>query len=212
MAVDAIDCPAYLHQKVSKKLAAYSEDSSLTAGLEKDLIIKIGCKIMLRRNIDVTLGLVNGAIGTISSIKYSIDQVDVVESIVIKFSGNHEHQLEKVNCKFQVFDKAFVIRQQFPITSAYAITVHKSQGLTLHNVVTDIGNSIFACGQSYVAMSRVTSLSGLHLINMDPRSIKALDSAVLEYTYLTNITLHYLTLPYIEYTYITDRCTSDHSN
>ena len=184
VAVDAIDCPAYLHQKVSKKLAAYSEDSSLTAGLEKNLIIKIGCKIMLRRNIDVTLGLVNGAIGTISSVKYSIDQVDVVESIVIKFSGSHEHQLEKVNCKFQVFDKAFVIRQQFPITSAYAITVHKSQGLTLHNVVTDIGNSIFACGQSYVAMSRVTSLSGLHLIDMDARSIKALDSAVLEYTYL----------------------------
>jgi len=62
--------------------------------------------------------------------------------------------------------------------------VHKSQGLTLHNVVTDIGNTIFTCGQSYVAMSRATSLSGLHLINIDPRSIKALDSAVLEYTYL----------------------------
>ena len=184
IAEDTVDCPAYLRQKVSKKLAAYNEDSSLTAGLEKDLIIKISCKIMLRRNIDVTLGLVNGAIGTISSVKYSIDQVGVVDSILIKFSAAHEHQLEKVNCKFQIFDKAYVIRRQFPIASAYAITVHKSQGLTLHNIVTDIGNTIFTCGQSYVAMSRVTSILGLHLINMDPCSIKALDSAVLEYSHL----------------------------
>jgi len=57
---------------------------------------------MFRRNIDVTLGLVNGAIGTISSVKYSIDQVGVVDSILIKFSGGQEHQLEKVNCKFQI--------------------------------------------------------------------------------------------------------------
>ena len=89
-----------------------------------------------------------------------------------------------MSSKFQVLDRAFVIRRQFPISSAYAITVHKSQGLTLKNVLADIGNNIFACGQAYVAMSRVTSLSGLHLINFDPRSIKALDSAVLEYNYL----------------------------
>ena len=92
--------------------------------------------------------------------------------------------MEKVSSKFQVLDKAFIIRRQFPISSAYAITVHKSQGLTLKNVLVDIRNNIFACGQAYVAMSRVTSLSGLHLINFDPRCIKALDSAVLEYNYL----------------------------
>jgi len=125
---------------------------------------------MLRRNIDVTLGLINRAIGTISSVKYNIDQVGVVDCILIKFSGGQEHQLENVNYKFKNFDKAC----QFPIASAHAITVHKSQGLTLRNVVTDIGNTIFICGKSYVVMSRVTSLSGLHLINIDPRSIKAL--------------------------------------
>ena len=56
--------------------------------------------------------------------------------------------------------------------------------MTLHNVVADNGNSIFTCGQSYVALSRVTNLTGLHLINFDPHSIKALNSAVTEYTYL----------------------------
>ena len=71
-----------------------------------------------------------------------------------------------MNSKFQVIEKAFVIRQQFPISRAYAITVHKSQRFTLHNVLVDIGNNIFACGQAYIAISRVTSLSGLYLIHI----------------------------------------------
>ena len=171
-AIDTVDCPAYLCQKVSKKLTKCSDDSTLTAGLEKVIIIKIGCKIMLRRNMDIQKGLVNGAIGTICSVKYSIDQSNLVDSITIKFDNGIEHTLEKVNSKFKVVEKAFVIRQQFPISSAYAITVHKSQGLTLDSVLVDIGNNIFACGQAYVAISRVTSLSGLHLINFDPIALK----------------------------------------
>ena len=184
LAIDTVDCPTYLRQKVSKKLEKCGDDSTVTAGLENIIVIKIGCKIMLRRNIDVTLGLVNGSIGTVCSVKYSIDQCSVVDAINIKFDDGKEQVLEKVSSKFQVLDKAFVVRHQFPISSAYAITVHKSQGLTLKNVLVDIGNNIFACGQAYIAMSRVTSLSGLHLINFDPRCIKALDSAVLEYNYL----------------------------
>ena len=114
---------SYLHQKVSKKFSEYSEDSSLTAGLEKLLIIKLGCKIMLRRNIDISLGLVNGAIGIVTSIKNSIDEANIVDRITIKFDNGKE---QKVNSKFQILDKAFVIRRQFPISHAYAITIYKS--------------------------------------------------------------------------------------
>jgi len=115
------------------------------------------------------------------SVQYSINQPNTVNSITIQFYDEVEHHLEQVNSKFQLLERAYVIRCQFPITSAYAITIHKSQGFSLHHV-TDIGNSVFTCGQSYVAMSRVTSLSGLHLINIDPRSIKALDSAIIKYS------------------------------
>ena len=173
VAVDSVDCPVHLRDKITKKLSSCNDDSTVTAGLEKEIHIKIGCKFMLRRNIDVTLGLVNGAIGAVSSVKYSIDQAAVVDIIVIKFKDGQKHKLEKVRSKFQILDNAFVYRHQFPITSAYAITVHKSQGLTLQNVVADIGNTVFTCGQAYVAMSRVTKLSGLHLINFDPRGIKS---------------------------------------
>ena len=65
---------------------------------------------MLRRNIDVTLGLVNGSIGTVSSVKYSIDQCNVIDAINIKFDDGKEQVLEKVSSKFQVLNKAFVIR------------------------------------------------------------------------------------------------------
>ena len=147
-------------------------------------MVKIGCKVMLRRNIDVSQGLVNGAIGTVQSIQRSIDQANRIESITIKFQSNKEHLLKRVSTKFEIFNRVFVIRSQFPITSASAITIHKSQGLTLKHVVTDIGNTVFTCGQAYVALSRVTSLDGLHLINFDPRSVKALDLAVLEYNRL----------------------------
>ena len=178
--VDSVDCPVHLYQKVSKKLVEYTKDSSLTAWLEKLVIIKLGCKIMLRPNIDIGVGLVNGATGIVTS----LNKTNIVDSVTIKFDSGKEHVLEKVNSKFQILNKAFVVRHQFPISPAYAITIHKSQGLTLKNILVDLGNSIFACGQAYVAMSRVTSLSGLNLINFDLRCIKALDSAITEYSYL----------------------------
>ena len=139
---------------------------------------------MLWHNIDVTLGLVNRAIGTVHSVQRCIDHANKVDTITITFSNNQEHCLKRVNSKFEIFDKAYVIRSQFPITTAYAITIHKSQGLTLDHVLTDIGNTIFTCGQAYVALSRVKSIEGLHIINFDPRCIKALDSAILEYNRL----------------------------
>jgi len=184
VAEDSVDCAATVLQKVKRKLTKFSEDCTQTAGLENVIAIKIGCKVMLRCNIDVSRGLVNGAIGTIQSIQRSIDQVNRVESIGIKFQNNEQQSLQRVSTKFEIFSNAYVIRLQFPIIAASAITIHKSQGLTLNHVVTDIGNSVFTCGQAYVALSRVTSLDGLHLINFDPRSVKALDSAVIEYNRL----------------------------
>ena len=73
VAEDSVDCSTNLLQKVKRKLAKYSEDSTHTAGLENVITIKVGCKLMLRRNIDVTLGLVNGAIGTICRVQRCID-------------------------------------------------------------------------------------------------------------------------------------------
>ena len=163
VAEDSVDCSTNLLQKVKCKLAKYSEDSTHTAGLENVIIIKVRCKVMLRCNIDVTLGLVNGAIDTICRVQRCVDRANKVDSSLmtiknIALKGSPQ------------FDKIYVIHSQFPITNAYAITIHKSQ-------LTDIGSTVFTCGQTYVVLSRVKHIEGL-------RSIRALDSAVLEYNRL----------------------------
>ncbi|CAH2092139.1 unnamed protein product [Euphydryas editha] len=86
-----------------------------------------------------------------------------------------------------VCNRAYVHNEQFPIYVAYAITIHKSQGLNLNNALMDIGSAIFTSGQAYVALSRVTSLGGLHLINVDFGSIKAQESSTCEYNRLRSI-------------------------
>lgn len=84
-------------------------------------------------------------------------------------------------------NRAYVTRKQFPLSLSYGITIHKSQGLSLKCAIMDIGNFIFNCGQVYVALSRVTSLDGLHLINFDPSSIMASEEAIVEYNRLRRI-------------------------
>ena len=71
LAINTADCPNYLRQKESKKLAKCSDDDTVTAGLENIVVPKIGCKVMLRH---VTAGLVNGCIGCFIAEKFSIDQ------------------------------------------------------------------------------------------------------------------------------------------
>ncbi|XP_070517894.1 uncharacterized protein [Cardiocondyla obscurior] len=183
IAKDAIDCTSYLKKKVLKVLSNNDDDSSKTAGLSKEIVIKIGAKVMIRRNIDATLGLVNGTIATVVSIVRDIS-TDCVEKIKLLLPSGLEYLIKRVNVKFEVVDKAFVVRKQFPLCLSYGITIHKSQGLSLQSAVIDIGNCIFNCGQTYVALSRVTSLKGLHLINFDPSAVTADEKAINEYNRL----------------------------
>lgn len=186
VAHDIIDCVPYLRKKVSKMLCTDEEDSSRTAGLAKVITIKVGAQIMIRRNIDVPLGLVNGAIATIVSYAQDGDTNDV-KTIQIVLSSKVEYTLERANVKFELMDRAFVVRKQFPICLSYGITIHKSQGLSLENALVEAGNSTFCTGQTYVAFSRVTSLQGLHIINYDPAAVKANDPAIIEYNRLRSI-------------------------
>lgn len=186
IAEDIIECNKYVQKKVLKLLSDNDDNNSRTAGLSKQITIKVGAKVMIRRNIDASLGLVNGTIATVISIVEDTS-TNNIEKIKLILSSGMEYFIERVNVKFEVMDKAYIIIKQFPLSLSYGITIHKSQGLSLQNAVMDIGNSVFSCGQVYVALSRVTSIQGLYLINYDPSSIKASEEAIVEYNRLKKI-------------------------
>ena len=180
IAQNSIDCKKAYMKKVLKILNADDENSNHTAGLSRIITVKIGARVMIRCNIDVTIGFVNGSIATIVSVSRAIDSDDI-DSIKIALAIGNEHTIERITVTFEVISGAYIIRKQFALCLSYAVTVHKSQGLSLKNAVIDAGNSIFTTGQIYVALSRLTSLKGLYLINYDPFSVKANETSIIEY-------------------------------
>lgn len=79
-----INCPHYLKKRTSEFLTKY--DSSMTAGLNQKLVVKLQDRVMLWRNIDVSLGLDNGSINTIEQVIWDIDDHSVIHKLRIKFS------------------------------------------------------------------------------------------------------------------------------
>ena len=72
----------------------------------------------------------------------------------------------------------------FPLTVSYAMTIHKSQSLSLDCVFADLGKDVFCPGMAYVALSRCRSHKGLHLLNFCPTKVYASGKACVEYSRL----------------------------
>ena len=136
----------------TKEKAAQQLNCKNTAGLEVVVNPAVGARVMLRRNIDVKAGLVNSAIGTLLA---------VLPSRVT--------DIKKVKGKFMVLKNYYVHRTQFPLILAYAVTIHKCQGLSLDCAIVDLSDKVFDECMAYVALSRVRSLAGLHLIAYYPQ-------------------------------------------
>jgi len=132
---------------------------------EQTLSLCIGCQVMLLVNKDVENGLVNGSRGVI--IGFEEDRPKV------RFMNGMEEVIDYYEWEYEVNALNKILRKQIPLKLAWAITVHKSQGCTLDCVEIDIGKSIFEYGQSYVALSRVKSLEGLFIKDLDIDKIKS---------------------------------------
>ena len=87
------------------------------------------------------MGLVNGTIATVISAEQDTI-TDHIEQVKLLLPCGLEYLIKRVSIKFQVMDRAYVIRKQFPLSLSYGITIHKSQGLSLENAIMDIGNFI----------------------------------------------------------------------
>ena len=160
-------------KRATEHLEKLNRDCNMTAGLEANLNLAVGARVMLRRNIDTKAGLVNGAIGTVQKISATF--------VTVKFDHIKEpYNVERVKTRFCVLKNFYVYRTQFPLILAYAVTIHKCQGLSLDCAIVDLSEKVFSSGMAYVALSRVRSLSGLHLSAFVPSSIMASSSCLKE--------------------------------
>jgi ATP-dependent DNA helicase PIF1 len=135
---------------------------------DMELKLKVGAQVMFLRNDSAGFGeaprWVNGTIGTVTRIAGGTVRVDV---------DGEEHDVEPA--VWERFRYAYdpgtknlsreIVAEftQFPLRLAWAVTIHKSQGKTYERAVIDLGSGAFAPGQTYVALSRLTSIDGLYL-------------------------------------------------
>ena len=160
----------------------YPTKANRTGGLDDCLVLGVNARVMLKRNLCLERNLFNGAMGTVKEIRK--DLYGNVIQIIVKFDNGVEEVIERSLSVYPVAGGLKIKRKQFPLQLAYAITIHKSQGLSLECIVTDLGTDIFAAGMAYVCLSRVVSLEGLYLFALDEKKIYASLKAVIEYNEL----------------------------
>ena len=134
---------------------------------EETIRLKIGAQVMCVVNIELPNGsmICNGSQGIITSMTEN-------KTPMVKFNDGTELLMNAHIWHSENIPGIGIT--QIPLILAWALTIHKSQGCTLEYAEIDIGNSIFECGQTYVALSRVKSLEGLYLTSFEPNKIRIL--------------------------------------
>jgi len=145
-----------------------AELNMLVSKLDKDapyepvLKLKVGAQVMLLTNLDQEGGLVNGSRGVVRG--FSSDGLPLVKFI---------NTLTPIAIKHAIWSTEKGIgRKQIPLRLAYALTIHKAQGMSLDSALVDVGPATFEYGQAYVALSRVRSLESLYVFAFDAKSFK----------------------------------------
>ena len=161
-----------VNQKCLAEIEAeeYTYEGTVTGKFEEKrfpvdltLKLKVGAQVMFTRN-DQHKRWVNGTIGTVT--KLAKDEIKVTTGGATYVVPNcswesysYEYDKEERKMKKELMGTF----TQYPLRLAWAITVHKSQGMTFDKLYLDLSRGMFAAGQLYVALSRVRSLDGLFL-------------------------------------------------
>jgi ATP-dependent exoDNAse (exonuclease V) alpha subunit len=156
-------------EKIQSKVFIYP--AQITGQFEENkyptepiLKFKVGAQIIFIRN-DPSKRWVNGTLGKIIKLHKSFIDVELNTGLVLTVDKvQWENTAYQFSSRFnRIVRKVIGEFVQYPIKLAWAITIHKSQGLTFDRVIIDFGEGAFASGQAYVALSRVKTFEGLYL-------------------------------------------------
>jgi len=143
--------------------------------ISESLVIKEGALVMIRRNA-LDLSYVNGTLGIVKEIhdKYILLEIENRKGKKVDVA------IEKTSYDWLAGDGTVMASaRNFPLSLAWACTIHKAQGATIDNVCVDL-RGVWEHGQAYVALSRVKHVDGLKVIGWDNNSIQV-DSSVVSY-------------------------------
>ena len=170
---------------------ASSEDATLTeikkeyeylkssVNCDDKLVFKKGSQVMCIANLNLEgeFPICNGSQGIIKDFTESGLPIVKFKNGLSKIIDFHIWRSENI---------ASVAVKQIPLILSWAITIHKSQGATLDYAEIDIGSGIFACGQTYVALSRVVDLEGLYIKSFNPQNISISKKVINYYKSMEN--------------------------
>jgi ATP-dependent DNA helicase PIF1 len=131
------------------------------------LTLCIGAQVMVTRNINFDNQIVNGTRGVITYLN------DLF--VTIKLTNGTYYNITYFHVKLDNNDCILTKNLDFkyiPLTLSWAMSIHKSQGATIDSLEIDLGESIFACGQAYVAISRARNSKSVKITNFNKKSIR----------------------------------------
>ncbi|CAB4412311.1 unnamed protein product [Rhizophagus irregularis] len=145
--------------------------------------IQPGARVMYLNNSLIEHGICNGTMGVITDVNPSEQIVRVAFSVrgsiidIDVYKHTHYFEINGSNCH----------RTQFPLQNCFALTVHKTQGLTLPKATLALDGSIFSTGQAYVALSRCSNWNNVDISHLDMSAFMVDPDVILEYQRLESI-------------------------
>jgi ATP-dependent DNA helicase PIF1 len=127
-----------------------------------DIELVENSQIIVTRNIDIYMGIVNGMRGVIKHLNNTY--------VIIKDSEGKLHNISYYKDIIDKTTKSYI--SHMPLKVSYALSIHKSQGMTIDALEIDLGENIFTCGQAYTALSRAKSLKCIKIIDVSKNSFK----------------------------------------